>query len=159
MKIVNDTEAQYDTNRSKSRQLLEDILSRPLFAHLSTFHEEGPRDSPVWFLWEYEKIWIIGGYKTDSFPKRIERDPRCSIGIVDYNIKTGLVQHVGFRGAAYLEPQNTERVKRLLRKYMGKENQWDPRFTAILGDKEWILICFEPETVVVRDQSYMIQEK
>lgn len=159
MKIVNDTETHLNTGQSKAKQLLEHILSRPLFAHLSTYHKDCPRDSPVWFLWEDEKIWIIGGYETDSFPKRIEHDPHCAIGIVDYNIKTGLVQHAGLRGKAHLKPQNTERVKRLLGKYMGTKDRWDPRFTAILGDKKWILICFEPETVVVRDQSYMINEK
>lgn len=28
---------------------LDNFLKKPLFAHLSTMSEEGPRDSPVWF--------------------------------------------------------------------------------------------------------------
>jgi hypothetical protein len=86
MKIVQDPGTQFGVDEKGSRQLLEHILSRPLFAHLATAHEHGPRESPVWFLWEENSIWMIGNYNTDSFPKRIERDPRCAIGIVDFNV-------------------------------------------------------------------------
>lgn len=157
MKIVQDTDNSLGVGKSSSRDLLEDILSRPLFAHLSTSHENGPRDSPVWFLWEEEAIWIIGNYQVDSFPKRIECNPKCSIGIVDFNIGTGLVHHVGFRGRAVLLPQETERVKRLFNRYMGEQQHWDPRFGAVLGDDNWIFVRFEPETAVVRDQSYNLR--
>ncbi|GAA0463690.1 pyridoxamine 5'-phosphate oxidase family protein [Alkalibacillus silvisoli] len=157
MKIVQNTGAQFGVDESAHRRLLEEILSRPLFAHLSTYHEDGPRESPVWFLWENEKIWIIGNYRTDSFPKRIERDPRSAIGVVDFNVETGLVHHVGFRGKATLVPQDAARVERLLNRYMGKQERWDPRFSAVLGDMDWMFVRFEPETVVVRDQSYQLQ--
>ena len=50
------------------------------------------------FLWEGEPLWIIGNYKMDTFPSRVERESRCGIGIVDFKPLTGLVQHVGFRG-------------------------------------------------------------
>ncbi|WP_059105285.1 pyridoxamine 5'-phosphate oxidase family protein [Shouchella shacheensis] len=143
--------------KKTSRRLLEEILSRPLFAHLSTYHEEGPRESPVWFLWESESIWIIGNYHSDSFPERIERFPRCSIGIIDFSIDTGLVHHVGFRGSAHLVPQDGLRVKRLLSRYMGDEERWDPRFKAVPGDINWLFVKFNPETAVVRDQSYSLQ--
>ena len=42
MEIVEDT---LDTE-------LEEFLARPLFCHLGTASEEGPRVSPLWFLWE-----------------------------------------------------------------------------------------------------------
>ena len=38
---------------------LEDFLARPLFCHLGTLSEDGPRVSPLWFLWEDGAIWII----------------------------------------------------------------------------------------------------
>ena len=102
-------------------------------------------------------LWIIGNRLTDTFPKRIEREPRCAIGIVDFDLATGLVQHVGFRGRAHLEPHDEERIKRLLRRYLGEQEQpWDPRFAAVLGDRDWVLVRFEPETAVVRDQSYRV---
>src|SRR5439155_26312752 len=101
-------------------------------------------------------LWIIGNNETDSFPKRIEREPRCAIGIINFDVSTGLVQHVGFRGQARLEAHDTERMKRLLRRYLGELGSWDPRFVKILDDTNYIFICFEPETAVVRDQSYQV---
>jgi hypothetical protein len=154
MKIIAQTGSHFDLDEEAAYSLMNDILSRPLFAHLATYSESGSRESPVWFLWEDDALWIIGNYKTDSFPKRIEQDPRCAIGIVDFDVSTGLVQHVGFRGRASLQPYDEERMKRLLSRYMGKLETWDSRFVEILGDTDYIFIRFEPETVVVRDQSY-----
>ena len=45
---------------------IEDVLYKPLMAHLSTVEDEAPRDSPVWFLWEDSFLWIFGTSK-DSF--------------------------------------------------------------------------------------------
>src|SRR5882672_7211922 len=44
---------------------LDEFLSRPLYAHLAHSSEHGPRESPVWFHWDGQAIWIIGG---TSFP-------------------------------------------------------------------------------------------
>jgi hypothetical protein len=49
MKILHNTGARFDVDETASRRLLDDILSRPLFAHLATHSEHGPRDSPVCF--------------------------------------------------------------------------------------------------------------
>lgn len=139
-----------------SKDMLEEILSRPLFAHLSTVEKNEPRDSPVWFLWENERIWILGSYQTNSFTRRIEKESNCAVGIVDFNRETGLVHHVGLRGKAELQSHQEDKVKRLFTKYMGHEKHWDPRFKAVLGDSDWLLVCFTPNSVVVRDQSYQL---
>ncbi|HEX8747880.1 MAG TPA: pyridoxamine 5'-phosphate oxidase family protein, partial [Pyrinomonadaceae bacterium] len=154
MKIIRDTGSHFDLTDDAARRLMTEILSRPLFAHMATHSDDGPRESPVWFLWEQEALWIIGNYRTDSFPKRIELEPRCALGIVDYDAATGLVQHVGFRGRAVLETHDAGRMKRLLSRYMGEMESWDERFVEILYDTDYIFIRFEPETAVVRDQSY-----
>lgn len=139
---------------------MDELLARPLFAHLATLSDDGPRESPVWFLWEEEAVWIIGNYRTDTFPARIEREPRSAIGIVDFDRTKGLVQHVGFRGRARLEPHDEERMKRLLRRYLGTElSQWDSRFVEILTDADYVFVRFEPETAVVRDQSYIVKDR
>ncbi len=39
---------------------LDEFLARPLFAHLATVVDGSPRESPVWFLWEHNALWIIG---------------------------------------------------------------------------------------------------
>lgn len=154
MKIVRDTGSHFDLGEDAARRLMTEILARPLFAHLATQSGGGPRESPVWFLWEEDALWIIGNYRTDSFPKRIELEPRCAVGIVDYDASTGLVQHVGFRGRASLEPHDADRMKRLLSRYMGEIERWDERFIEILDDTDYIFIRLDPETAVVRDQSY-----
>ncbi len=158
MKIIRQTGSHFDLGEDGARRLLEDLLSRPLFAHLATSSAEGPRESPVWFLWEEGALWVIGNYRTDTFPRRVERDPRCAVGVVDFDPATGLVQHVGFRGRARLAPHDPERMKRLLARYMGEQRHWDPRFVEILDDPDYIFVRFDPDTAVVRDQSYTLQE-
>ena len=158
MRIVRETGSQFDLDEEGARRLLADLLTRPLFAHLATASDEGPRESPVWFLWEEGALWVIGNYKTDTFPKRVEREPRCAVGVVDFDPATGLVQHAGFRGRASLTPHDPERMERLLGRYMGERDAWDPRFVEILDDADYIFVRFEPETVVVRDQSYELRK-
>ena len=157
MKIVRETGSHFDLDGEAALRLVEDLLSRPLFAHLATASEEGPRESPVWFLWEEGALWIIGNRKSDSFPKRIAREPRCAVGVVDYDSSTGLVRHVGFRGRAYLEPHDGARMRRLLGRYMGDPAGWDPRFVEILDDEDYAFVRFVPETAVARDQSYRVR--
>lgn len=159
MKIVHETGSHFDLDESDARHLLDELLARPLFAHLATDSESGPRESPVWFLWEDEALWIIGNNKTDSFPKRIALEPRCAIGVMDFDGSSGKVQHVGFRGRAHLEPHDRDRMMRLLSRYMGEVGGWDSRFVKLLDDTDYAFIRFIPETVVVRDQSYEVQNQ
>jgi len=135
---------------------LDEFLSRPLFGYLATASEGGSRVSPVWFLWEEEVMWIMGNREADTFPTRIERDPRSALAIVDFDRKTGLVHHVEMRGRAHVLPFDQERARRLLHRYLGtQEDEWDAqRFIEPLDDPDNVFIRFEPETVVARDQSY-----
>ena len=134
---------------------LEEFLSRPLFAHLSTNSESGPRDSPVWFLWRNGVIWIMGNPRENSFQHRIERDPRCTVGIVHFDVENRIVQHVGFRGHAAFEPFDGKTAHQLFSKHLGeREESWDMRFKESLEDSDAFLVKFTPETAVVRDQSY-----
>src|SRR5688500_13794133 len=80
---------------------LEACPSRPLYAHLARPSDDGPRESPVWFHWDGQAIWIIGGTTVPAYWKR---DPRCARGIVDWGPATGLSHHVGFRGRAEVLP-------------------------------------------------------
>lgn len=136
---------------------IEAFLSRPLFGHLATRAPEGPRESPVWYLWEDETAWILGDAATDTFPERVERKPTCALGVVDFDAERGLVQHVGIRGEGSVEPFDTERAERLLARYLGPDRRdWDPRFSEYVADptETALLVRVEPETVVARDQSY-----
>jgi hypothetical protein len=151
MQVIHDREQSVD---------LEDFLARPLFAHLATASSHGPRESPVWFLWEARAVWIIGSRASDTFPARIEADARCAIGIVDFDRATGLAQHVGMRGRASVEPFEADRARRLLARYLGPdERAWDQRFSTTVTRpeaEEAVLLRFVPETVVARDVSYAL---
>lgn len=145
MKIIMDNNPTFD---------LDEFLTKPLFAHLSTMVDDAPRDSPVWFHWEQGYLWIIGT-PTSSFPKRIKNNPKCAIGIIDFDQLTGKVLHTGFRGSATVEPFNKGIGTRLLSRYLGPvKKEWDPRFRDL--DENNVLIRFVPETAVVRDQSYIL---
>jgi hypothetical protein len=138
---------------------LDEFLRRPLFAHLATSSEFGPRESPVWFLWEDEAIWLIGN-SHDRFPKRIEADPRCAIGIVDFDLRRGLLQHVGMRGTAVAVPLDDDRLYRLLRRYLGDDRSaWDQWFKEQVIDGLDLMVRFVPGTVVANDQSYFKGEQ
>ena len=93
MKVIRDRAKSFD---------LDAFRARPLFAHLATIGEASPRKSLVWFLGEEGTPWMIGNRRTDTFPARLERDPRCAIGIVDFDRAQGLPQPAGLRGRAVI---------------------------------------------------------
>lgn len=133
---------------------LDTFLEQPLFCFLSTVSLEGePRVSPLWYLWEDEQIWMIGDTEK-TYRKRIEHHPRTAIAVVDFDVGSGLVHHVGMRGTAEIVPLERDRVYRLLRRYVGDDkDEWDSQFVG-LDPERWRFIRFEPETVVARDQSF-----
>lgn len=131
------------------------FLARPLFCFLATASSEGPRVSPLWYLWEEGAIWIAVNPERKSYPARIEREPRTAVAVVDFDASRGLVQHVGMRGTASVEAFDSERARRLFRRYLGPEDRWDGRFHGVFDRADrYRFVRFEPETVVARDQSY-----
>lgn len=135
---------------------LDAFLGRPLFAFLSQQSPDGPRVSPLWFLWADDSIWHIAQLDGRSYPERIRRDSRVAVAVVDFDAATGRVEHVGIRGEAQLRDYDPERAGRLLAKYLGDDpNSWPARFAAVEADG-YRLIEVAPETVVARDQSYPV---
>jgi hypothetical protein len=132
---------------------LDEFLARPLYAHLAHASEHGPRESPVWFHWDGQAVWIIGG---SSFPGNLKRDPRCALGIVDWDPATGRSHHVGIRGTAEVLPPDPAMARTIFRRYFGPdEDLWDRRFDDVFtGDSGLEMVRIIPGTVVVRDQSY-----
>jgi hypothetical protein len=132
---------------------LDEFLSRPLYAHLAHNSDQGPRESPVWFHWDGQAVWIIGG---TTFPANLKRDPRCALGIVDWDPPTGRSQHVGMRGLAEILPFDPAMARTIFRRYFGPdEGDWDGRFADLFtGEPGLEMVRIIPETLVVRDQSY-----
>jgi hypothetical protein len=134
---------------------ISEFLDRPLFCFLGQTTTAGePRISPLWFLWEDEYIWCIADTVGKSYAGRVEQRPETAVAIVDFDVHTGRVEHVGMRGQATLVGLEEGRVYRLLCRYLGEEEaEWDRRFAG-LDPERWSFIRFEPETVVARDQSF-----
>jgi len=84
---------------------VEEFLARPLFCFLAQASESGPRVSPLWFIREDGAVWIIAN-TNKSHPDRVERGPRSALAVVDFDRRTGLVQHVGMRRRATIEPHD-----------------------------------------------------
>ena len=132
------------------------VLSKPLMAHLSSSSPSGPCDSPLWFLWEDGAIWLIGN-SNDSFPKRLRAEPRCAIGVVDFDVNRGVLRHVGIRGVAAIQELSRPRLETLLTRYLGENKKaWNGWFVENIVDKLDLMICVTPNTggMVARDMSY-----
>ncbi len=132
---------------------IDGFLARPLFAHLATLGESGPCDSPVWFLWELGALWIISDSKS-SLPKRLMAEPRCAVNILDFDLERGFLQQVGMRGSASILASDGARLERLVCRYLGAKETWNPWFQGNVIARQDVLVRFEPATVVARDQSY-----
>jgi nitroimidazol reductase NimA-like FMN-containing flavoprotein (pyridoxamine 5'-phosphate oxidase superfamily) len=132
---------------------IDSLLAKPLFAHLATCDRAGPCETPLWFLWEEEALWMIAR-SSSGFLRRLRNDARASIGIVDFDLERGYLRHLGFRGSATIEPMDDERRTRLVRRYLGPQERWSPWFRQAVIDRQDVLIRFIPQPAVARDQSY-----
>lgn len=135
----------------------EIVLSRPLMANLATVTASGePRNSPVWFVWEEDALWMLSDV-TSSSTQRIADNPNVAVEIVDYDNAAGLLRHLGMRGTATVVPMNPARFKRLLRRYLGPEdqqNQWFINNVARIDDPDGRMIRLAPTSVFTNDVSF-----
>ncbi|MFF0491485.1 PPOX class F420-dependent oxidoreductase [Nocardia sp. NPDC004068] len=61
----------------------QDLLTRPLFAHLSTLREDGsPQTNPMWFAWDGTHLRFTTTRTRRKF-RNVEADPRVSLSIND----------------------------------------------------------------------------
>lgn len=135
----------------------EDVLSRPLMANLATMEAEGPRNAPVWFIWEEGALWMLG-HREGSSVRRLQADPRCAVEIVHLDVAAGVLLHLGLRGRAEVLPMEPARFRRLLARYLGPEpDSWNPWFIqeiAAIDDPEGRWIRLEPDSTFTNNVSY-----
>ena len=135
----------------------EVLLYAPLMANLATMSADGPRNAPVWFVWEDEALSCLGSTDSRSV-QRIENDPRCAVEIVRFDNEAGILLHLGLRGRATVEPVATDRFRRLLVKYLGSNeaswNGWFIENVARIDDPDGRMIRLAPESVFTNDVSY-----
>jgi hypothetical protein len=133
---------------------LEEFLARPLFSFFAQRSGEGPRLSPLWYLWEDESLWHVARLDGRSYPDRVREYPETAVAVVDFDPVTGRVEHVGMRGRAALEPYDEARADRLFQRYLGADPADWPEMFVSFDTRDYRLIRVAPETVVARDQSY-----
>lgn len=133
------------------------VLAMPLMANLATLSEDGPRNAPVWFLWEDGALWMPGSAGGSSV-RRLRADPRCAVEIVHYDNTGGVLAHLGLRGRATVNPMDAALFRRLLAKYLGPaEADWNPWFIdriAKIDDPDGRLIRLAPASVFTNNVSY-----
>lgn len=132
----------------------DEVFAKALMAHLATASPEGPRDSPVWFLWEDGAIWLIGS-SDDSFPARLRAEPRCAINVVEFDAGRGILRHVGIRGTAEILPLDRARLERLLMRYLGSDKaEWNAWFQETIVAPLDLMIRIVPGSMIAKNMSY-----
>jgi hypothetical protein len=133
------------------------LLDLPLMANLATVSDDGPRNAPVWYIWEDAALWMLGNEGSSSV-QRLLRDSRCAVEIVHYDNARGVLAHLGLRGRATVEPMSPPRFRRLLGKYLGPdETSWNPWFIATVAqidDPEGRFIRLAPDSVFTNNVSF-----
>lgn len=130
------------------------VLNEPLMIHLATTCEEGPRSSPLWFLYEGDKIWLFGT-QNDSFIKRLEEESRCALSVVDFDLEKGVLLHVGIRGIAKSQSVDPNRLDRFVSKYLGANTKsWNDWFVKNIVVPLDVMIGVEIQSIVAKDVSF-----
>ena len=61
----------------------QDLLDRPLFAHLTTVRPDGaPQSGLMWFVWDGDALFIPTSRTTRKL-RNLERDPRATVMVDD----------------------------------------------------------------------------
>ncbi len=135
----------------------KDVLCRPLMANLATQAPDGPRNAPVWFIWEEGALWMLGS-ETSRSVARLLADPACAVEIVHFDNVAGILLHLGLRGRASVEPMDAPRFRRLLARYLGPdESAWNPWFIthiAAIDDPAGRWIRLVPDSTFTNNVSY-----
>ncbi len=134
-----------------------DLFQKPLMANLATIARDGsPRNAPVWFHWEDQALWMPSDAGSSSVA-RIGHDPRVAVEIVEYDNHGGVLRHLGLRGQAQVLPMDPALFRRLLTRYLGPENSWNPWFirnVARIDDPNGRLTRLVPDSIFTNDVSY-----
>jgi hypothetical protein len=130
------------------------VLGQPLMIHLASSSNEGPRSSPLWFLYEEERVWLFG-LAGDSFVQRLKKEPRCALSVVDFGLDMGKLLHVGLRGKAILHQVCPKRLERFVGKYLGKDKtMWNEWFVKQVVQPLDVMIEVQIDSIVAKNVSF-----
>ncbi|MGR3271979.1 pyridoxamine 5'-phosphate oxidase [Thalassococcus profundi] len=135
----------------------QEVLRLPLMAILCTLSEDGaPRSAPCWYAWKDDALWMLSDESASS-ARRLARDARASVEIVEYDNPAGRLRHLGLHGTATVEPMDTALFRRLLTRYLGAPETWNPWFietVARIDAPDGRLIRLVPDSTFTNDVSY-----
>lgn len=129
------------------------FLARPLTARLAT---EGPTVRPIWYLFEDEQFWFVTG-PSPSLTGLLRAKPRIAVVVDVCDPHLGDIKYVHVRGRATVLPYDVDRGRRLISRYLGKdESRWmgDTAQRYLLDaahDDRYALIRLRPARWTVRD--------
>ena len=133
------------------------LLNAPLMANLATTCADGPRNAPMWFLWEDGAIWLPSDTSASSV-RRIADDPRVAVDVARFDPDTGVLLHLGLRGRAQVVAMDGDRFRRLLARYLGPDAAaWNPWFIANIariGAPDGRFIRLQPDSTFTNNVSF-----
>jgi len=126
-------------------------------AILGTSAADGsPRTAPVWYHWEDGALCMLGSTDNAS-TKRVSADPRVSVEITDFDAASGRLLHLGLRGHATVAAMDQALFERLLARYLGPKDDWNPWFianVARIDDPKGRLILLRPDSIFTNNVSF-----
>jgi uncharacterized protein (DUF952 family) len=136
---------------------IDDFLAQPLTARVAT---NGPTIRPTWYLSEDEAFWILSG-PWAKLLGRVTADPAVAVTVDVCDISTGSVRQLIARGRADILPFDVARGRRMLGRYLGREEAgWDTRFRHYLhedpSDIGTVWIHLRPTSLTASDLSYTV---
>lgn len=91
----------------------------------------------------------------DSFVRRLKQEPRCALGVVDFDLDKGVLRHVGIRGSSHLEVVDHDRLFRFVSKYLGKDREnWNEWFVNNIVEPLDVMVRITPKSMVAKDVSF-----
>jgi len=109
---------------------------------------------PLWYLWEDQAFWwLTGGWS--QLGALLDRDPRVALVVDTCDLERGEVLQVTARGAAQLQPFDTDRARRWGSRYLGPdERAWGRFRDGVFDDPTTRFVVLEPTTLRARDLSF-----
>jgi nitroimidazol reductase NimA-like FMN-containing flavoprotein (pyridoxamine 5'-phosphate oxidase superfamily) len=132
---------------------LDGYLAEPRVARVAT---NGPRVTPVWFLWEESAFWWLTG-PWSVLPERLATDPTVALVVDSCDLATGQVRQVRAWGAATIVPYDSDRAYRKLSRYLGADvGRWDTSRFRIEdpGSTDTRFVRLEPTRLAAIDLSF-----
>ncbi|HEX8966494.1 MAG TPA: PPOX class F420-dependent oxidoreductase [Chloroflexota bacterium] len=113
-----------------SLEEFDDVLRRPLYAHVATLAKDGsPRNSPVAFEWD-GKVLRFSTTRRRLKARDILRNPHVAISIIDPDSP---LRHVQIRGIASIEDDPTAAfADRVTQRYTGRPYKGDREARVIV---------------------------